>query len=94
MVIYQQGRIVHGIVATVPASQVEPMPATMFTVVRTVGGYGKSKRHLVTLPQIDALLDERLKYFTLPDDELGATRPRAKHVDTTRTIAAAIRCRR
>jgi len=44
------------------------MPATMFTVIQTVSGSGKPKRHSVTLPRIDSLLDEKLKYFTLPDE--------------------------
>ncbi len=44
------------------------MPATMFTVIQTVSGSGKPKRHVVTLPRIDALLDEPLKYLVLPDE--------------------------
>ena len=40
------------------------MPATMFTVIQTVSGSGKPKRHVVTLPRID----EPLKYLVFPDE--------------------------
>ena len=43
------------------------MPASMFTVIRISGRDGRSPPHYVSLPLVTGLLEERLKYFTLPD---------------------------
>ena len=44
------------------------MPASMFTVIRISGRDGRSRPHYVSLPLVTVLLEERLKYFTLPDE--------------------------
>ena len=44
------------------------MPASMFTVIRVSGRDGRSRPHYVSLPLVTVLLEECLKYFTLPDE--------------------------
>ena len=43
------------------------MAGTMFVQIKSLSGNGRTRNTSVSLPRIDALLDDRLKYFTLPD---------------------------
>jgi len=48
----------------------------MFTVIRISGRDGRSRLHYVSLPLVTVLLEERSKYFTLPDEpEPSAEKP-------------------
>lgn len=42
------------------------MPDTMTTTVSVLGGYGKPRRHVVTLPRIEALLAEPASRYSVP----------------------------
>ena len=68
----------------------------MFTVVKSLSGYGRVRRDVVTLPLVTALLDEPgFKYLVLPyEPEPTPPCSRASHAAAARTDAAAIRQRR
>jgi hypothetical protein len=48
------------------------MPDTMTTTVSVLGGYGQPRRHVVTLPRIEALLAEPASRYSVPAVEPGA----------------------
>jgi len=53
------------------------MPDTMTTTVSVLGGYGQPRRHVVTLPRIEALLAEPASRYSVPAVEPGAPRSTA-----------------